>query len=54
MKEILDFEVLIALSVAKINDRIGFQDNLSNQLSTYWLKKKEVEYWGIHIETVKS
>ena len=44
MKEILDFEVLIALSLAKINNIIGFKDNPSNQSSTYQSKKKKVEY----------
>ena len=53
MKEILYFEVLIALSVAKINDWKWFKDNFSNQSSTYRPKKKKVEYYGIHIETVK-
>ena len=54
MKEILDFEVLLALSVAKINDGTGFKDTSSYQSSTYWPKKKKVEYWGIYIESVMS
>ena len=54
VEEILESRVLITLSVAKINNGIGFKDNSSNQLSSYQPKKKKVEYWRIHIETVKS
>lgn len=54
MKKVIEFKVLIALFVAKINNGTGFKDNSSNQSSTYRSKKKKVEYWGIHIETVKS
>ena len=30
IEEILESEILIALFIAKINDRTGFKDNLSN------------------------
>ena len=43
----------MALSVAKINNSTGFKDNFGNSLSIPHPKKK-TEYWGVHIETVKS
>ena len=54
MEKIIEFKVLMALPIAKINNETGFKDNSSNQSSLYQLKKKKVEYWGIYIEIVKS
>ena len=42
------------MSVAKINDGTGFKDDLFSKPSSHCPTKKKVEYWGIHIETVKS
>ena len=50
----LESKILIALLVVKINNRIGFKDDSINKPSLYHPKKKKVEYWGIHIVTVKS
>ena len=54
MEEILQSEVLLAILVAKLNDRTRFKDNLFSKPSSHCPMKKKVEYWGIHIETVKS
>ena len=51
--EILQEKVLMALSVAKINDGIGFQDNFGKSPFIPCPKKK-TEYWGVYIETMKS
>ena len=45
---------LMALSVAKINDGTRFEDNLISIPPSYYPKKKKVEYWGMHVETMKS
>lgn len=45
---------MLAISVAKINDGTGFKDDSSNKQTSYRNKKKKVEYWGIHIETIKE
>ena len=43
----------MALSVAKINDSTGFKDN-SGKGPSVSRPKKKTDYWGVHIETVKS
>ena len=43
----------MVLSVTKINNSMGFKDNFGSSLSISYTKKK-TEYWGVHIETVKS
>ena len=53
VEKILQEKVLMALSVAKINDGTGFKDNFGSSLSIPCPKKK-TEYWGVHIETIKS
>jgi len=52
--EILQTQVLLAISVAKINDGTAFKDDFSNKQPTCRNKKKKVEYWGIHVETTKD
>ena len=53
VEKILQEKVLMALSVAKINDGTEFKDNSSKGSSVSYPKKK-TKYWGVHIETVKS
>ena len=53
VEKILQEKVLVALSITKINDGTGFKDNFGKGLSVPRPKKK-TEYWGVHIETVKS
>ena len=43
----------MALSIAKINDSMGFKDNFGSSPSIPRLKKK-TEYQRVYIETVKS
>ena len=43
----------MALSVTKINDGTEFKDNSGKGPSVSYSKKK-TDYWGVHIETVKS
>ena len=52
--EILQTQVLLAISVAKINDGTAFKDDFSNKQPACRNKKKKVEYWGIHVETAKD
>ena len=52
--EILQTQVLLAISVAKINDGTAFKDDFSKKQPTHRNKKKKVEYWGIHVETTKD
>ena len=54
LKKIMQTEMLLALSVAKINNKTGFKDNSVSKPSFYHTKEKKVEYQGIHIETVES
>ena len=54
VEEILQVKVMLAISVANINDGTGFKDDSSNKQTSYRNKKKKVEYWGIHIETIKE
>ena len=53
VQKILQEKVLMALSVAKINDGTGFKDN-SGKSPSFSRPKKKTDYWGVHIETVKS
>ena len=53
VQKILQEKVLMALSVAKINDGTGFKDN-SGKGPSISRPKKKTDYWGVHIETVKS
>ena len=52
--EILQTQVLLAISVGKINDGTAFKDDFSNKQPAYRNKKKKAEYWGIHVETTKD
>lgn len=51
--EIMKEKVLLALSVSKINDGTSFKDSATTPATNY-AKKKKIEPWGIHLETVKS
>ena len=54
VEKILNEKVLLALSLAKINDGTSFKDGMSNAAVTNHTRKKKVEYWGMHLETMKS
>ena len=54
VKKIMQTEVSLALSVAKINNKTGFKDDSVSEPSFYRTKKKEVEFQEIYIETAKS
>ena len=51
--EIMKEKVLLALSASKINDGTSFKDGTTTPVKDY-AKRKKLEYWGIHLETVKS
>jgi len=52
--EILQTQVLLAISVAKINDGTAFKDDFGKKQPTCTNKKKKAECWGIHIETTTN
>ena len=43
----------MAILVGKINDGMGFKDNFGSKPNIPHTKKK-IEYWGVHVEIVKS
>ena len=53
-EKILNEKTLLALSLAKINDGTIFKDGVSNAAVANHTRKKKVEYWGMHLETIKS
>ena len=54
VEEKLKEKVLLALSLSKINDGTGFEDSTSTTATTSYTRKKKIEYWGMHLETIKS
>ena len=54
VEAIVQSKVMLAISVAKINDGTGFKDDASNKQAWHRNKKTKVEYWGIHVETTKE
>ena len=54
VEEILQIKVILAISVAKINDITGHNEDYNNKQVMHRNMKKKVEYWGIHIETTKE
>ena len=53
-KHILNEKALLALSLAKVNDGTSFKDDASKKAASNHTRKKKVEYWGMHIEMIKS
>ena len=54
IEEISKTKVLLAISVAKINDGTAFKDDFSNKQPANRNKKIKVEHWDIHVETTKD
>ena len=54
VEAIVQSKVMLAISVAKINDRTGFKDDSSNKQASFRNKKNKIEHWGVHIETTKE
>ena len=53
VEETLKEKVLLALSTSKINDGTSFKDGTTTT-TTNCTRRKKLEHWGVHIETIKS
>ena len=47
-------KALLALSTSKINDGTNFKDNVGSTPTANCTRKKKLEHWGVHVETINS
>ena len=54
VEAMLKEKVLLAFSTSRINDGTNFKDNFGSTPSAINTRKKKLECWRVHVETIKS